>query len=137
MKGIKCCGECAYYNMKKHKCMGGAKDPGKAEDNFYNDCPHVDAELLKYGQWIQTQLKGYYECSVCKCEHTSNPNQRFCSYCGARMSTTDTDVSKKEEMAEMSARKKRKQYIGNTCETCQFYNVFFHRRSSRRLEQED
>ena len=60
----------------------------------------IDAEPVRHGRWIQTTLKGYYECSACGYEHTSNPDQRFCSYCGARMDATDTNVGGKgdEEM---------------------------------------
>ena len=42
MKGIKLCAECAFYSMKKHKCMNGATDEGKATDHFYADCPLYD-----------------------------------------------------------------------------------------------
>lgn len=44
---IYCCGYCVNYNWKKHKCSLGAKDEGKAQDNFYRDCPlgiHVEKE---------------------------------------------------------------------------------------------
>ena len=47
---------------------------------------------LRHGRWIPTKLKGYYECSACRYEHTSNPDQRFCSYCGARMDGA-TDIA--------------------------------------------
>lgn len=46
----------------------------------------------RQGRWIPTKLKGYYECSACRYEHTSNPAQRFCSYCGARMDGA-TDIA--------------------------------------------
>ena len=36
---IYCCGDCVYYNWKKHKCNLGAKEEGKATDTFYRDCP--------------------------------------------------------------------------------------------------
>ena len=38
-KKIYCCGECVYYNLKKHECRIGAKEEGTARDNFYLDCP--------------------------------------------------------------------------------------------------
>lgn len=41
-KGITCCGDCVYYNTKKHYCTRGAKDEGKAQDHFYADCPLED-----------------------------------------------------------------------------------------------
>lgn len=60
-----------------------------------NNAPTIEAEPVRHGRWIQTTLKGYYECSACGYEHTSNPDQRFCSYCGARMDATDTNVGGK------------------------------------------
>lgn len=36
---IYCCGDCIYYNWKKHKCNRGAKEEGKPTDHFYRDCP--------------------------------------------------------------------------------------------------
>lgn len=41
MKGISCCGDCGYYNWKKHKCTR-AVDKGAAQDHFYADCPLPD-----------------------------------------------------------------------------------------------
>ena len=44
---IYCCGDCAYYNWKKHKCSRGANQEGEAQDHFYRDCPlgiHVEEE---------------------------------------------------------------------------------------------
>ena len=46
--------------------------------------PAIEQEV-QHGQWIPTVLKGLYRCSACNFEQTSNPNQRFCSYCGAKM----------------------------------------------------
>ena len=36
---IYCCGDCIYYNYKKHKCNSGAKDEGTGKESFYRDCP--------------------------------------------------------------------------------------------------
>ena len=36
---IYCCGDCVYYSPKKHKCLFGATDEGKAQEHFYRDCP--------------------------------------------------------------------------------------------------
>lgn len=36
---IYCCGDCVYYNWKKHKCSRGAKEEGEPTDHFYRDCP--------------------------------------------------------------------------------------------------
>ena len=42
MKGIACCADCAYYNLRKHRCTRGCKDEGAAQDHFYRDCPLPD-----------------------------------------------------------------------------------------------
>ena len=34
-----CCGDCLYYDWKKHKCKLGAKDSGTGREHFYRDCP--------------------------------------------------------------------------------------------------
>ena len=36
---VSCCGDCPYYNWKKHKCGKGAEEEGKPSDSFYMDCP--------------------------------------------------------------------------------------------------
>lgn len=50
MKGITACAECAYYDMKNHKCTRGCtKDPdiSKGDDvRFYVDCHLPDAESV-------------------------------------------------------------------------------------------
>lgn len=35
---VDCCGDCPYYNWKKHRCGKGATE-GAAADPFYSDCP--------------------------------------------------------------------------------------------------
>lgn len=56
MKGITCCADCAYYNIKKHKCTR-ASDEGKPTDHFYADCPLPDVTDNHAGQWISTQIR--------------------------------------------------------------------------------
>jgi hypothetical protein len=34
---IYCCGDCGYYDWKKHKCKRGAKDDDGSR--FFRDCP--------------------------------------------------------------------------------------------------
>lgn len=34
-----CCGDCPFYDFKRHECGKGAKDEGRAQDPFYRDCP--------------------------------------------------------------------------------------------------
>lgn len=53
MKGITCCGDCAYYNMKKHRCTR-AYDEGKATDRFYADCPLPDVILKEKAPKVLT-----------------------------------------------------------------------------------
>lgn len=36
---IYCCGDCVYYDWKKHRCKRGAKDDGTGREQFYRDCP--------------------------------------------------------------------------------------------------
>ena len=36
---VYCCGDCIYYNWKKHKCKRGANEEGAPTDSFYRDCP--------------------------------------------------------------------------------------------------
>lgn len=40
---------------------------------------------LKFGSWEPTPLKGYFTCTNCRCANTTNPDTRYCSYCGATM----------------------------------------------------
>lgn len=51
-KIIYCCADCVNYSMKKHKCVAGAKDEGKAQDHFYADCPLDD-----FGNSVADELR--------------------------------------------------------------------------------
>lgn len=46
--------------------------------------PTIEPEVW-HGRLVPTVLKGLYRCSACNFEQASNPNQRFCSYFGAKM----------------------------------------------------
>lgn len=52
MKGITLCADCAYYDLKKHKCNRGATvdpDISKGQDvRFYVDCPLDDVEPVQH-----------------------------------------------------------------------------------------
>ena len=100
MKGIELCAECAYYNMKSHKCTRGCKidpDSKKGEDvRFFVDCPLPDVQLVRYGHWIEEvrEVGGFFKlyqtyihCSECGKEHYSGtlPKPNFCDNCGADM----------------------------------------------------
>ena len=51
MKGITLCAECAYYNIKKHKCNRGAvEEPNREKGDdmrFFKDCPLPDVECVR------------------------------------------------------------------------------------------
>ena len=47
MKGIRCCGECGYYNWKRHRCTR-AEEEGGAQDHFYADCPLPEVAPIVY-----------------------------------------------------------------------------------------
>lgn len=36
---IYCCGDCVYYDWKKHRCRRGAYVEGNNDESFYRDCP--------------------------------------------------------------------------------------------------
>lgn len=97
MKGIKFCGECAYYSMKKHKCTRGFT-AGEASESFFTDCDLPDVEIVKHGRWIVFPECLEYEDAldtdyiVCsECHHVwnviDNCTETFkcCPSCGARM----------------------------------------------------
>lgn len=42
MKGITLCADCAYYSMKKHRCIRGATDDSDPRASFFVDCPLDD-----------------------------------------------------------------------------------------------
>lgn len=95
MKGIKCCGECAYYDMEKHRCTRGAKNPGKATDSFYADCPLDDAKPVQNGYWyIERKNAMSYGCTKCSNCHVAAalrgsviaPNEYYCKNCGSKNS---------------------------------------------------
>lgn len=56
MKGITLCADCAYYNMRTHKCKRGATgepDLSKGDDvRFFTDCPLTDVKPVRHGRWI-------------------------------------------------------------------------------------
>lgn len=88
MKGIELCADCAYYNMKSHKCTRGCKidpDTKKGDDiHFFVDCPLTDVQPVRHGHWIISS-DGYYPyCSECKARLEGKPT-KFCGECGARM----------------------------------------------------
>lgn len=117
MKGITLCADCAYYDLKKHKCNRGATvdpDISKGHDvRFYVDCPLPDVEPVKHGRWIAVSFfdacggdeeawmtrgnpTAYHYCSECKNESYVNEEGKeilsdYCPFCGADMRDRGTD----------------------------------------------
>ena len=66
MKGITCCGECADYDHKKHRCKRGANLESNPQDKFYDDCPLPDVAPVvrckdcKHGEFVRRGSK--YSC---------------------------------------------------------------------------
>ena len=73
MKAIRLCGECADYDMKKHRCKRGAHIEENPRNPFYDDCPLADVVEVVHGRWEDIVDFGggncYGLCSVCKTEH--------------------------------------------------------------------
>ena len=60
---IYCCGDCVYYDWKKHKCKRGAHEEGRADEHFYRDCPmgicvedENGATKPRVAEWIAAPL---------------------------------------------------------------------------------
>ena len=94
MKGIACCGDCAYYDWKKHRCPR-AKVRGNSQSRFYVDCPLHDVRPVVHGYWWtypdeDTDCNGnlLVWCSECDAEDHHVPGKKvpFCWHCGAEMS---------------------------------------------------
>ena len=85
MKGIKLCGECGFYDWKKHKCGQGASEEKDATDPFYDDCPLYDVAPIEHARWIEKV--GRAMCSACadECWADSAMQYTFCPNCGAKM----------------------------------------------------
>lgn len=100
MKGITCCGDCVYYNIKKHKCIRCENvEPEDAREHFYADCPLPDAEPVRHGKWIpadgeDTPCCDEWECTACgermvfmyeMDKEDMNDAYLYCPNCGAKM----------------------------------------------------
>lgn len=89
MKGITCCGDCGYYNWKKHKCTR-ATDEGDAHEHFYADCPLPDAAPVVRAEWIEEpDREGRYHCSNCGVVWgVSAMAMKHCPNCTAKMTNS-------------------------------------------------
>lgn len=88
MKGITCCGDCGYYNWKKHKCTR-ATDEGDAHSSFYADCPLPDVIVpqIKRGYWVEEpDCQRHWHCSNCGVvEGVHSMTMNYCPKCGVLM----------------------------------------------------
>lgn len=89
MKGITCCGGCAYYIWKKHRCSQGCDKETDPKSHFYDDCPLPDVKPIIHAHWVSKDTmekspyaKNHY-CSNCKVSVIECGN--FCTNCGAQM----------------------------------------------------
>ena len=83
MKGITCCADCTYYNLKKHYCIRGCKDEGKATDHFYADCPLPDVIIkdtnIHDNGWVSVndRLPGKYEPFYAACKSLTDDRENW------------------------------------------------------------
>ena len=96
MKGITLCADCAYYSMKKHRCIRGATDDSDPRESFFGDCPLDDVAPVVHGRWIEKKLDDFRKwelrCSECGWVGISNYDAydepfdfNYCPHCGAKM----------------------------------------------------
>ena len=92
MKGITCCADCAYYKLKKHRCVR-CIDEGKPTDRFYADCPLPEVSEIKVGKWKKINNPNYSgfdgrpeQISICsECKYAIEHDFLYCPNCGAKM----------------------------------------------------
>ena len=91
MKGITCCLDCAYYDLRLHKCTNGAVNERSSIDQFYVDCPLPDVAPVVQSNWIRLQHSGTIVCGNCGRNIRKNHGndyadfEAFCPNCGAKM----------------------------------------------------
>lgn len=91
MKGITCCGDCVYYDWKKHRCKRGFNDATNPQNHFFDNCALPDVQPVVHGKWIfdceRRQGDGWIykqrHCSACGFQTVECLN--YCQKCGAMM----------------------------------------------------
>lgn len=89
MKGIPLCGECGFYDWKKHRCKRGASKETDPKARFYDDCPLPEADPVQHGRW--KHIGGDEWCCTNCGEVISTegswdkPTYKHCHECGAKM----------------------------------------------------
>jgi hypothetical protein len=89
VKGITLCADCAYYDMKKHKCCQGAVgEPNleKGDDvRFFTDCPLDDCEPVVrckdciYYHKPHVEKKDGTECDISEVPEEFKPIPNMCN----------------------------------------------------------
>lgn len=85
-KLITCCGNCAAYSLKKHRCTAGAEDEGSPQDNFYADCPLKDGKPIDEKQVPKRPIMG--RCANCGIDLDT---WNFCPVCGQKLDWSDEE----------------------------------------------
>jgi hypothetical protein len=117
VKGITMCADCAYYNMKTHKCTRGCMGEPDTENGddvrFFTDCPLPNVAEVRRGRWIAVSSldacggdeeawmahgnpTAYHYCSECKNETYLNEEGKeilsdYCPFCGADLREEGAD----------------------------------------------
>lgn len=94
------CAECAYYNMKTHKCTRGCTgepDLKNGDDvRFFTDCPFptvtesTNSGLTMHSAWEDCGIDGTVKCPLCQFVDFFAKRDRvmlfrYCPGCGAKM----------------------------------------------------
>lgn len=90
LRGVDCCGDCVYYNWKKHRCTRGAHVDTKPASEFFADCPLRDVQPIVRGKWIPVPSSDMatgkaYKCSECEKMRYGAYLPNYCQCCGAKM----------------------------------------------------
>lgn len=91
MKGIICCEECSYFDVKQELCkVGNSVD--NTDSRFFDDCILPDVAPVKHGKWLEELVPDGYvpkrsrtvkKCSVCG--WTNACRYHYCPHCGTKM----------------------------------------------------
>jgi hypothetical protein len=101
MKGISCCGDCVYYDWKKHRCKRGFVVETNPENSFFDDCALPDVQPVVHGYWKEEAYMREYDprvtCTYCGETYgvggwtvsRFRSEMNFCPNCGAKMDLGD------------------------------------------------
>ena len=88
------CADCAYYNMKTHKCTRGCTGEPDIENGddvrFFTDCPLPNVAEVRRGHWVLTRDEQYEYCHCSECGYDTGENWMigseipYCSQCGSK-----------------------------------------------------